>query len=94
MEEFESYTIKDGLPNNVIHGILEDKHGNLWLSTNNGLSRFNPENETFRNYDVDDGLVGSQFITNACGKSKDGEMYFGSIKGLVSFYPERLKKTA
>jgi len=89
--EFKSYTMHNGLPNDVVQGILEDKQGNLWLSTNNGLSKFNPETEIFRNYDVHDGLAGNQFFAGAYAVSKDGEMYFGSSKGLVAFYPERLK---
>jgi signal transduction histidine kinase/ligand-binding sensor domain-containing protein/DNA-binding response OmpR family regulator len=89
--EFIQYTVKDGLPSDVINGILEDKQGNLWLSTNNGLSRFNSESEQFRNYDVHDGLVGNQFFAGACFKDKDGEMFFGGLKGLNSFYPDRLR---
>jgi len=48
-EQFTRYREKDGLPNDVIYGILEDRQGSLWLSTNNGLSKFNPQTETFRN---------------------------------------------
>ena len=44
---FKHYTEKDGLPNNVVLGILEDDHGKLWLTTNNGLSQFDPLPETF-----------------------------------------------
>ena len=89
--KFKSYTVKDGLPNDVIQGILEDEQGNLWLSTNNGLSRFNPETESFRNYDANDGLLGNQFYPGACYKTEDGEMFFGGTKGLNSFYPDRLQ---
>ena len=37
------YTTREGLPDNVVQCILPDQSGNLWLSTNNGLSRFNPQ---------------------------------------------------
>jgi signal transduction histidine kinase/DNA-binding response OmpR family regulator len=89
--KFKSYTGKNGLPNDVIQGILEDEQGNLWLSTNNGLSKFNPETESFRNYDVNDGLSGNQFYPGACYRAKDGEMFFGGTKGLNSFYPDQLQ---
>jgi signal transduction histidine kinase/DNA-binding response OmpR family regulator/streptogramin lyase len=89
-EKFINYTVKDGLPNDVINGILEDSYGNLWLSTNNGLSKFNPRTETFRNYDVNDGLLSNQFTPGAYFINKDGEMFFGSAKGLIAFYPDRL----
>lgn len=87
---FRHFTDREGLPNNVIYGILPDKHGNLWLSTNKGLSKFNPQKETFRNYDVNDGLQSNEFNTGAYFLSKSGEMFFGGIKGLNYFYPEKI----
>lgn len=88
---FKSYSKDDGLPNQVIKGILEDDEGNLWLSTNKGISKFNPELETFKNYDVNDGLQNNEFQELACLKRKDGEMLFGGINGFNSFYPENLR---
>ncbi len=90
-ETFVQYTKKHGLPNNVIYGILEDEEGDLWLSTNKGLSRFNPQEETFRNYDINDGLQSSEFNYNAYYKSKSGEMFFGGINGFNAFYPKDVK---
>ncbi len=90
-ETFRHYTIHDGLPNNAIYGILPDRNGNLWLSTNKGLSNFNPSNETFRNYDADDGLQSHEFNTGAYYLANDGEMFFGGIKGLNYFYPEKIR---
>ncbi|MDZ7763013.1 MAG: two-component regulator propeller domain-containing protein [Melioribacteraceae bacterium] len=85
------YTERDGLPNNAIYGILGDERGNLWLSTNNGLSKFNPNEETFRNYSESDGLQSDQFYWGAYFRSSRGEMFFGGINGLTAFYPEDLK---
>jgi signal transduction histidine kinase/ligand-binding sensor domain-containing protein/DNA-binding response OmpR family regulator len=91
-EKFKCYTIDDGLPSNTINGILEDHEKNLWLSTNNGISRFNPQNETFTNFDITDGLLDNKFNVRACSKAADGQLFFGSTKGLVAFYPDQLKK--
>ncbi len=88
---FKHYTEKDGLPNNVIYGILEDEDGQLWLSTNYGLSRFDPEKETFRNYTDSDGLQSNEFNMGAYAKGFDGKMYFGGIDGLNSFLPSEVK---
>lgn len=88
---FEHYTEQDGLPNEVIYGILPDDNGNLWLSTNKGLSRFNPQAETFRNFDVQDGLQSNEFNTGAYFRSKSGELFFGGIQGLNYFYPDDIQ---
>ena len=89
---FKHYTTKDGLPNNVIKGILEDSKQNLWLSTNKGLSRFDTEKETFINYNSSDGLQNNEFQELACVKRADGEMLFGGINGFNAFYPEEIKE--
>ena len=92
-ERFTHYTEKDGLPNNVIYGILEDDNGHLWLSTNKGLSRFDPPTKTFRNYDINDGLQSNEFNQGAYYKSAaaPGRMYFGGLNGFNAFYPNRVK---
>ena len=89
-QRFVRYTQKEGLPNDVIYGILEDKNGRLWLSTNFGLSRFDPGSDTFKNYDVRDGLQSNEFNAGAYYKSAGGEMIFGGINGLTLFHPERI----
>jgi signal transduction histidine kinase/ligand-binding sensor domain-containing protein/CheY-like chemotaxis protein len=88
---FTRYGIEDGLPNKVIYGLLEDQQGNLWLSTNKGLSMFNPGKKTFRNFDTGDGLQSNEFNYGAFFKSKSGEMFFGGINGLNSFFPANIK---
>ncbi|MDM8559806.1 two-component regulator propeller domain-containing protein [Candidatus Parabeggiatoa sp. HSG14] len=88
-ETFTHYREKDGLPNDVINGILEDNQGNLWLSTNKGISQFNPTTATFRNYDILDGLQNDEFRT-AYYKNNRGELFFGGINGFNVFYPENI----
>ena len=88
---FKRYSEKDGLPNNMICGILEDNDGNLWISTYKGLSKFNPKTERFRNFGVEEGLQGNEFNNWAYFKGKDGKMYFGGTSGLNVFHPDSLK---
>ncbi len=86
------YTTQDGLPHTVIFGILEDDQGNLWLSTVNGLSRFTPGTETFRNYDFLDGLQSNEFHPKAYHRSRrSGEIFFGGVNGFNAFYPEQIQ---
>lgn len=89
--EVMHFTEEDGLPNNVVYGILPDNRNNLWLSTNKGISRFDPERRTFRNYDATDGLQGNEFNQGAFFRSRKGELFFGGINGLNSFFPDSIK---
>jgi ligand-binding sensor domain-containing protein/signal transduction histidine kinase len=89
-QSFTHYTSKDGLPDDTVYGILADANGNLWLSTNKGLTKFNPNNLTFRTYDISDGLQGDQFNPGAFFLSINGEMFFGGTQGLNAFYPEQV----
>jgi ligand-binding sensor domain-containing protein/signal transduction histidine kinase/AraC-like DNA-binding protein len=84
------YTQENGLPSNNILGILEDNTGVLWLSTDNGLSKFN--NSNFKNYTVRDGLAGNVFNNNSYLKDDKGRLYFGGYMGLVSFIPSEIKE--
>ena len=86
-DNFSYFLEKDGLPNGVVYGILEDGLGYLWLSTNFGISRFNPQTRTFRNFDAGDGLQSNEFNAGSFAKGKDGELYFGGINGLTVFHP-------
>jgi ligand-binding sensor domain-containing protein/signal transduction histidine kinase len=88
---FSHFYTSDGLPGNVIDGILEDEEGNLWISTNNGISKRDAHTGQFINYSMADGLPGNEFIHGSFYRSREGELYFGSNYGLVSFYPSRIR---
>lgn len=89
---FKCYSTKNGLPNNFIYSLLEDKESNhFWLSTNRGLSRFDYLNEQFVNFNQEDGLANIEFNAKAFAKGKSGKFYFGGINGYTSFYPEQIQ---
>jgi signal transduction histidine kinase/ligand-binding sensor domain-containing protein len=100
-ETFVHYTVRDGLPSDVICGILaedaapgtgpDDGRGYLWISTSNGLSRFDPRTETFRNYDASDGLQSNEFLVRSSFRSSSGEIFFGGVNGFNAFYPDRIR---
>ncbi|MBN2548806.1 MAG: response regulator [Anaerolineales bacterium] len=89
--QVEIYTLKNGLPNEYIYGILEDEQGAFWLSTNRGLSHFNPRTLEVKNYFRADGLQANEFNQGAFFKSQDGLLYFGGLKGVNAFYPRQLQ---
>ncbi|MEP7169953.1 MAG: two-component regulator propeller domain-containing protein, partial [Bacteroidota bacterium] len=91
-EKFVRITEKDGLPNNVIYGILSDENKNLWLSTNKGISCYSITTGTFKNFEAKDGLQSNEFNRHAFCKSADGILFFGGVNGFNYFDPKDLKK--
>lgn len=87
---FKSYTSIDGLCNNDVFGITEDQQGYIWLSTENGLSRFDPMNEFFENYNKSNSLGSDNFSENTCLHTADGKLFFGSSKGFEVVMPEKI----
>jgi ligand-binding sensor domain-containing protein len=82
---------REGLPGDAVYGILQDRTGDLWLSTNYGLSRFNPRTFAIRNYSIRDGLQSNEFDAGAYFQSRSGEMFFGGINGFNAFYPDSIR---
>jgi hypothetical protein len=90
--QFFIYTEKEGMPDDVVYGILEDEGGNLWLSTNKGVAKLDWKNGVIRCYDTEDGLQGDEFNTGAYFKNPaTGEMFFGGANGFNSFYPASIR---
>ncbi|MCB9297748.1 MAG: response regulator [Lewinellaceae bacterium] len=88
---FQHYKTEQGLPDNVIYGILPDDQGHLWLSTNRGLCRFHVREETTRNFTVADGLQDNEFNQSSYLKTTSGHLIFGSVNGLTVFHPDSLQ---
>ncbi len=86
------YGIKDGLPNDIIYGILSDNNGNIWISTNNGISRINLSSNNIKNYTQSDGLQGNEFNYGSFYKTKAHELFFGGTNGLTYFNPNDIRK--
>jgi len=89
MKVAKIYGKKEGLPNDVVYGIIAD--GNkLWMSTNKGLCSFDVITERVESYSEVDGLMSNEFNLGAYFKSKDGTIYFGGIYGYNYFVPSEL----
>ncbi len=84
--------LRDGLSNDVVYGIEPDTQGRLWLSTNFGLSVFEPADETFTTYQASQGLQMDEFNFGAHYSSPSGELFFGGINGFNAFYPHQLAR--
>jgi signal transduction histidine kinase/ligand-binding sensor domain-containing protein/DNA-binding response OmpR family regulator len=88
---FSRYTTAEGLPNNVVYGVLPDDAGHLWLSTNRGLARFDRGTGAVRSFDAGDGLQSNEFNSGAAFRSGSGEMFFGGLYGFNHFRPEGVR---
>jgi len=89
--DFINISESEGLPNNVVYGMLDDPFGNLWISCNKGLvcfSQSDPYNSML--YNKEDGLQSNQFNSKSSYKTRNGKFYFGGINGFSCFYPQDL----
>lgn len=91
-QQFTTYTERNGICNNYVYGVLFDKENNPWISTNGGIAKLDIKSDTFINFDISDGLQSNEFNDGSYFKSSSGEMFFGGINGITSFYPENISK--
>lgn len=85
------YSDTNGIPSKVCYGILEDENGFLWVSCNNGIFRYNPENEEVKTLGIEDGLQDVEFNQEAFLKEKDGSMLFGGVNGFNRIHPKTIR---
>ena len=85
------FSEKDGLRNNNTIGLLKDDDGFFWLSTENGLIKYNPAIKTSQVYTVSDGIAGNEFNYKSYLKDSRGEFFFGGYNGITSFYPSKIE---
>jgi signal transduction histidine kinase/ligand-binding sensor domain-containing protein len=88
----EFYGVREGLANHYLYGILADGDDHLWISSNKGLSKFNPVTKQFVNYAMESGLQSLEFNSGAYYKSKGHEMFFGGINGFNYFFPDSVNQ--
>lgn len=93
--QFDHFNTKNGLPDNVIYGILTDSKGNIWMSSNKGLTRMNTvagKDSTIRikNFTHADGLQSNEFNQASYLKTRKGYLIFGGVNGLTVFHPDSL----
>jgi len=89
-DELVHYDAETLLSDKSLSAMAEDSNGDLWVSSISGISRFNPETGQVRHWSSSDGIPCPQFSWNATVTLPDGRIFFGSHKGLVSFYPSAI----
>lgn len=88
--KFENYSTKNGLPGDFILSGVEDNESNLWLATENGISKFFPRKKKFQNFGLYDGLSLASFSEGTSAKLANGDIVFGSTEGLWTFSPNKI----
>jgi uncharacterized membrane-anchored protein YhcB (DUF1043 family) len=84
---FESYTVNDKAPDNVVYGILYDKNGKAWISTNNGIAEWNILSGVFKSFKMQHYIQNLEYNEGAFCKTNNGLFLFGGIKGFNHFKP-------
>lgn len=88
---FRSWTEKEGLPNNTVHGMLEDASGVVWMSTNKGLASLDPATGKVVRYDRVDQLQNNEFSDGAYFRGRNGKFHFGGVDGFNRFDPADIR---
>ena len=85
------FNTDDGLANNSIYAIVEDNQGLFWISTNNGLSKYDPVSQTFTNYTLSSGIQSTEYNTGAYLLASNGLVFFGGVNGVNYFEPRAVE---
>lgn len=78
------------LSNSSICSIEEDLQHNLWISTTQGLFKYQHNSKSFVRFSTDDGLPVNQFNVTSSHRLYNGRMAFGTVNGVVAFTPEKV----
>ncbi len=79
------------MPNGTIYELIQDKNGNLWMSTNRGLAFLDTKQNIITAYNTEDGIQGLEFNNGASHIAPWGEIYFGGINGVTIINPSEQK---
>jgi len=87
---FFSFTTANGMPSNFIFRLIQDNNNDYWVTTSKGLVNIHKSNNAIRVYTRANGLLNDQFNYNSGFKDRDGRLYFGSVRGMITFHPNDL----
>lgn len=91
-KRFVKYNRQNGFPTDDTRSILEDGNGYLWVGSDIGIIRFEPDTADIKIFTTSDGLQGKLFFQTARFRSKDGTLWFAGMNGINYFHPEEIKK--
>ena len=80
-EGLKFYGIEDGLIDDKVTDLIEDRHGNLWIATLSGLCRF--DGSTFQTFTTDDGLPSNRI--RCLFEDRQGHLWLGTDRGVTHY---------
>lgn len=86
-KKVKEFNERTGLPSSMVYNTLQDEQENLWITTSKGLVRMSPDGERINLFTKSNGLLNDQFNYASGYYDEEGKMYFGSVKGMISFIP-------
>lgn len=87
---FKNYTSADGITADNPYFVIADSIGNVWIGSNKGVDRFSVKDESISFFGKNEGFKGIETNQNACHLDAHGQMWFGTIKGVIQCLPGRL----
>lgn len=90
---FEVIGTEAGLASNIVHSAVEDKNGLIWVATEAGLSTYDPQTSSVRNYTMYDGVMPTSYSEATCAVAEDGSVLFGTYDNVYRIVPERFAST-
>ncbi len=94
-KKFKSIGIKDGLSSGVIYSIVSDVENHIYVGTNKGIDKISLDNTgeiaNIKNYSYDQGFKGIECNARSVLSDKFGNLWFGTIKGVIKLNPQNAK---
>jgi ligand-binding sensor domain-containing protein/GGDEF domain-containing protein len=87
---FSHLNVKDGMNSRAVYGIIQDDSGDIWFSSNKGISRFSPKHKAFKHFDKSHGLIDVEYNHGTVFKDINNKLYFGSAKSFISVNPKNV----
>lgn len=88
---WQQFTTREGLSDNTLYAIYEDRYGRLWLPSNKGLMSFHRQTHQIQIYHTKDGISNEEFNLLAHYRASDGRLFLGGLNGITAFYPDQIQ---
>lgn len=89
---FEVISTEHGLASNIVHSAIEADDGQIWISTEAGLSAYDPVAGLARKLTIYDGVTPTSYSEATCAKAVDGSLLFGTYDNIYRIVPERFSE--